>query len=61
MTLFINLRASANGGIVAAEASAWDDGALYVSPKDFANRIEGRDAYRSESERTRLQRRKSVA
>jgi hypothetical protein len=43
MTLFINLRASANGGIVAAEASAWDDGALYVSPKDFANRIEGRD------------------
>jgi hypothetical protein len=43
MTLFINLRASANGGIVAAEASAWDDGTSYVSPKTFASRIEGRD------------------
>jgi hypothetical protein len=43
MTLFINLRASANGGIVAAEAGAWDNGASYVSPQEFANRVEGRD------------------
>jgi hypothetical protein len=43
MTLFINLRASANGGIVAAEAGAWDDGTSYVSPQAFAHRVEGRD------------------
>jgi hypothetical protein len=43
MTLFVNLRASANGGIVAGEASAWDDGVSPVSAKDFANRVEGRD------------------
>lgn len=43
MTLFINLRASPSGGIVAAEASAWEDGALYVGAADFARRVEGRD------------------
>lgn len=48
MTLFVNLRASANGGIVADEASAWEiegdgaDGALLVSPQDFAETVAGR-------------------
>src|SRR5450432_2033720 len=46
MTLFVNLRASENGGIVAAEASAWDyddaGGASLVSAQDFAERVAGR-------------------
>jgi hypothetical protein len=48
MTLFINLRASANGGIVADEALAWDmagdgdQGALPISAQDFDARIAGR-------------------
>jgi len=43
VTLFVNLRASANGGIAAPNASAWDDGSLPVSPADFANRVAGRE------------------
>src|SRR5579863_8732643 len=43
MTLFVNLRASANGGIAAANASALDDSGLQVSDADFANRVAGRD------------------
>jgi len=43
MTLFVNLRASANGGIAASSASAWDDGSRAVSAADFANRVAGRD------------------
>ena len=43
MTLFVNLRASANGGIAAPNASAWDDGALPLSAAEFANRVAGRD------------------
>jgi len=43
MTLFVNLRASPNGGIVAGEASAWDDGALPVTAEEFARRVNGRD------------------
>lgn len=43
MTLFVNLRASANGGIAAQNASALDDGGLQISPADFANRVASRD------------------
>jgi len=43
MTLFVNLRASASGGIAADKASAWEDGSLQVSAADFANRVAGRD------------------
>ena len=43
MTLFVNLRASANGGIAAPNASAWDDGTLPLSAAEFANRVAGRD------------------
>lgn len=48
MALFVNLRASANGGIVADEASAWEiegdgaGGALWVSPQDFVETVAGR-------------------
>lgn len=48
MTLFINLRASANGGIVADEASAWEfegdgiSGGLSVLPQEFSDRVAGR-------------------
>ncbi|GLQ89011.1 alpha/beta hydrolase [Dyella flagellata] len=41
--LFINLRASPSGGMVAGEATSWDDGTRYVSPQEFANRIAGRN------------------
>ena len=45
MTLFVNLRASENGGIVAGEASAWkygdDGGASPVSAQGFAERVAG--------------------
>ena len=43
MTMFIDLRASASGGIVADTASAWDDGTLSVTPEAFADRVTGRD------------------
>ncbi len=42
MTLFVSLRASTRGGIVAAEAHAMDDGVL-VSAPEFASRVEGRN------------------
>ncbi len=42
MTLFINLRATPIGGLVAGEASAWDDGTNQVSPEQFARRVSGR-------------------
>src|SRR5690349_14146021 len=42
MALFINLRASSRGGIVAAEATAWDDGS-FVSPARFAALVAGRN------------------
>ena len=45
MTLFVNLRASANGGIVAGEATAWDDGTAPLTPAAFAARVEGRDVF----------------
>ena len=43
MTLFVNLRASASGGIAAANASALEDSGLQVSDADFANQVAGRD------------------
>lgn len=43
MTLFINLRASPSGGLVAAEAAAWDDGTTWVAPDEFARRVQDRD------------------
>lgn len=42
MTLFIDLRASANGGIVADEATVWENGSLPVSHDEFAKRVYGR-------------------
>jgi len=43
MTLFIDLRASANGGVCAQGATAWKDGTLPVSESDFADQVRGRD------------------
>jgi hypothetical protein len=43
MTLFIDLRASGKGGIVADAAQAWDDGTVQVSAADFAQRVAGKD------------------
>jgi hypothetical protein len=43
MTLFIDLRATPKGGIVADEACAWEDGTKLVSPEDFAKRLLGKD------------------
>jgi len=43
MTLSIDLRASATGGIVNGSASAWDDKTTPVSPDEFARRIDGQD------------------
>jgi hypothetical protein len=43
MTLFINLRATPVGGVVAGEASAWDDGTTFVSSEAFSQRVAGRD------------------
>jgi hypothetical protein len=43
MTLFIDLRASGKGGIVADAAQAWDDGTTLVSADAFAQRILGKD------------------
>jgi hypothetical protein len=43
MTLFIDLRASANGGLCAPGATAWKDGTLPVSESDFADQVRGRD------------------
>lgn len=42
MTLFIDLRADVSGGVLAAEAGAWDNGNVLVSPRDFARRVAGR-------------------
>src|ERR1700739_1788160 len=41
--LFIDLRASASGGICAAEASVWQDGTIALSPAQFAAAVRGRD------------------
>jgi Alpha/beta hydrolase of unknown function (DUF900) len=41
--LFIDLRASAKGGIVADAAQAWVDGTTLVSEADFAGRLLGKD------------------
>ncbi len=43
MTLFVDLRATPNGGICAQEASVWDDGDVSLSLDDFAERVTGRD------------------
>jgi hypothetical protein len=43
MTLFINLRATSVGGLVAAEAVALDGGDTPLSPAEFAQRVSGRD------------------
>jgi hypothetical protein len=43
MTVFIDLRASASGGICAAEASVWDDGTMPLSAAQWAARVRGRD------------------
>jgi Alpha/beta hydrolase of unknown function (DUF900) len=45
MTLFIDLRASGKGGIVADEGQAWVDGTTLVSSEDFAQRVRGRDLF----------------
>jgi hypothetical protein len=45
VTLFINLRATSNGGVVADSASAWEDGSLPVAPEEFARRVNGRDLF----------------
>ncbi len=42
MTLFIDLRASANGGIVADAATVWENGNLPVADREFAQRVYGR-------------------
>jgi hypothetical protein len=42
MTLFVNLRASPVGGIVADQARAWDD-AVPLAPEAFASRVAGRN------------------
>ena len=43
MTIFIDLRASGKGGIVADVGQAWEDGTKLISPGDFAQRVAGRD------------------
>ena len=43
MPLFIDLRASGKGGIVADTAQAWDDGTTLVSETEFSQRIVGKD------------------
>jgi hypothetical protein len=43
MALFIDLRASGKGGIVADAAQAWDDGTTLVSAQAFTQRIAGKD------------------
>ncbi len=43
MTLFINLRATPIGGVVAREASAWNNGTSFVPPAAFAEMVAGRD------------------
>jgi hypothetical protein len=42
MTLFVDLRASANGGIVADTATVWENGNLPVPNGEFARRVYGR-------------------
>lgn len=41
--LFIDLRASASGGIPAGQAAVWDDGSRPVTADDFAARVRGLD------------------
>lgn len=43
MTLFVDLRASGRGGIVADAAAAWIDGILPLSPQAFAAQLAGKD------------------
>jgi len=43
MTLFIDLRAGACGGICAPEASVWEDGTTLLSVTEFRSRVRGRD------------------
>jgi pimeloyl-ACP methyl ester carboxylesterase len=43
VTLFIDLRASAVGGIPAEGATVWDDGTQPVDPGDFSARVRGLD------------------
>jgi pimeloyl-ACP methyl ester carboxylesterase len=43
MTLFIDLRASANGGLCAPGAMVWENGDVQVSEGDFAEKVRGRD------------------
>jgi hypothetical protein len=43
MTLFIDLRASSKGGIVADEAQAWDEGVKQVTADEFSRRIGSKD------------------
>ena len=43
MMLFIDLRASASGGICAQDATVWEDGTSLVSTQEFAARVRGLD------------------
>jgi hypothetical protein len=43
VTLFVDLRATATGGVVAAEASLWDGGAIQLPSERFGSLAQGRD------------------
>jgi len=43
MALFVDLRATAAGGVVAAEASLWDGGSIPLANERFGSLVQGRD------------------
>jgi hypothetical protein len=43
VTLFIDLRATPSGGIVAADATVWEDGTHAISAAEFGQRVRGLD------------------
>ena len=43
MTLFVDLRATATGGVVAGDASLWEDGSIQLPSEGFGSRVQGRD------------------
>jgi hypothetical protein len=43
VTLFIDLRATASGGVVAGEATVWDGGNVLLPKGQFASLVRGRD------------------
>ena len=43
MTLFVDLRATGIGGVVADAARAWEDGTTPLSAQAFDERVKGRD------------------